>query len=416
MRHTRQLELMKKYTFTLLALLSLFSTQLFAQQKPNVTSEDSLNNNLSKSATTIGGYGNAFYQRNSRTQTSNINLERFVLFTGHKFNDKISFFSELEIEDAKVSGGESGGEVAVEQAYLKFNLNANQYIVAGLFLPRIGILNENHLPNTFNGNERNYVETFIIPSTWRELGVGLYGSLNNLPINYSVGLVNGLSSEMFEHGSGIRDGRFEGRNATGNNLAVTAALQFYQGDFKAQVSGYYGGSVGVSKRKADSLGLQSGIFGTPVALGEADVQYARNGFSVRVLGTVVSIPDADKINAAYANNTPKTAYGAYAEVGYDLMQLMGKPKDKQLVVFVRDEKLNMNASIPSNGVTDGTLNQNYVVAGLSYLPIRNVAIKGDIRIAHTGSQNPDLIVNPNPVAQPYQQNYNLVNLGVALSF
>ena len=76
----------------------------------------------------------------------------------------------------------------------------------------------------------------------------------------------------------------------------------------------------------------------------------------------------------------------------------------------------MNASIPSNGVTDGTLNQNYVVAGLSYLPIRNVAIKGDIRIAHTGSQNPDLIVNPNPVAQPYQQNYNLVNLGVALSF
>lgn len=413
---TQQLELMKRYTIALLLFFSLFSTLLFAQQKPNVTSEDSLNNNLSKSATTIGGYGNAFYQRNSRTQTATLNLERFVLFTGHKFNDKISFFSELEVEDAKVSGGESGGEVAVEQAYLKFNLNANQYIVAGLFLPRIGILNENHLPNTFNGNERNYVETYIIPSTWRELGVGLYGSLNNLPINYSVGLVNGLSSEMFEHGSGIREGRFEGRNASGNNLAITAALQFYQGDFKAQLSGYYGGTVGVNKRKADSLGLQSGTFGTPVALGEADVQYARNGFSVKVLGTIVSIPDADKINRAYASNTPKTEYGAYAEVGYDLMQLMGKPKDKQLVVFVRDEKLNMNAGIPSNGVTDGTLNQNYVVAGLSYLPIRNVAIKGDIRLAHTGSQNPDLIVNPNPVAQPYQQNYNLVNLGVALSF
>jgi len=413
---TQQLELMKRYTIALLLFFSLFSTLLFAQQKPNVTSEDSLNNNLSKSATTIGGYGNAFYQRNSRTQTATLNLERFVLFTGHKFNDKISFFSELEVEDAKVSGGESGGEVAVEQAYLKFNLNANQYIVAGLFLPRIGILNENHLPNTFNGNERNYVETYIIPSTWRELGIGLYGSLNNLPINYSVGLVNGLSSEMFEHGSGIREGRFEGRNASGNNLAITAALQFYQGDFKAQLSGYYGGTVGVNKRKADSLELQSGTFGTPVALGEADIQYAKNGFSVKVLGTIVSIPDADKINRAYASNTPKTEYGAYAEVGYDLMQLMGKPKDKQLVVFVRDEKLNMNAGIPSNGVTDGTLNQNYVVAGLSYLPIRNVAIKGDIRIAHTGSQNPDLIINPNPVAQPYQQNYNLVNLGVALSF
>src|ERR1700761_356417 len=216
---------MQAKTFTLLAGFLLLTSALFAQ-KNITTSEDSLNNGLSKSATTIGGYGNAFYQRNNNLGTSKINLERFVLFTGHKFNDKISFFGELEVEDAKVTGGESGGEISVEQAYLKFNLNANQYIVAGLFLPRIGILNENHLPNTFNGNERNYVETFIIPSTWRELGVGLYGNLNNLPISYSVGLVNGLSSQMFTHGTGIVDGRFEGRNASANNLALTAAVQF----------------------------------------------------------------------------------------------------------------------------------------------------------------------------------------------
>ena len=187
---------MDSKTFTLSLLLLFIAGAAFAQKAPITTSEDSLNNNLSKSSTTIGGYGNAFYQRNSNLGTSRLDLERFVLFTGHKFNDQISVFSELEVEDAKVTGGESGGEVSIEQAYLKFNLNANQYIVAGLFLPRIGILNENHLPNTFNGNERNYVETFIIPSTWRELGVGLYGNLNNLPINYSVGVVNGLSSAM----------------------------------------------------------------------------------------------------------------------------------------------------------------------------------------------------------------------------
>ena len=408
---------MKRQTFTLFIFFISLSTTLLAQ-KTSVTSEDSLNNNLSKraTATTIGGYGDAFYQNNSRLQTSKIDLERFVLFTGHKFNDKISIFSELEVEDAKVAGGESGGEVSVEQAYLKFNLNANQYIVAGLFLPRIGILNENHLPNTFNGNERNYVETFIIPATWRELGVGLYGNLTNLPVTYSVGLVNGLSSQMFQHGTGIQDGRFEGRNASANNLAVTAALQFYQGNFKAQIAGYYGGTIGVNKRKADSLGVTSGTFGTPVALGEADVQYASNGFSVKVLGAIVSIPDADKINRAYANNTPKTEYGAYAEVGYDLCHLIDRTSEKQLIIFARDEKLNINASIPSNGVIDGTLDQNYVIAGLTYLPIRNVAIKGDVRIAHTGNQNPELIINPNPVAQPYQPNYNLINLGVAFSF
>ncbi|HEY8928129.1 MAG TPA: hypothetical protein VIM55_03000 [Mucilaginibacter sp.] len=407
---------MQAKTFTLSFLFLFSAATLFAQNTRPQTSEDSLNNGLSKSATTIGGYGNAFYQHNNSLGTAKINLERFVLFAGHKFNDKISVFTELEVEDAKVTGGESGGEVAVEQAYLKFNLNANQYIVAGLFLPRIGILNENHLPNTFNGNERNYVETFILPSTWRELGVGLYGNVNGLPLNYSAGLVNGLSSSMFEHGDGIREGRFEGRNAAANSLAVTASLQYAPGDFRAQVSGYYGGTANVTKRKADSLGLNSGIFGTPVAIGEADVQYEHKGFSVKALGAIVSIPDADKINRAYANNTPKTEYGAYLELGYDLLYNLRKAHEQQFIVFVRDEKFDINASIPTNGIIDGTLDQNHVVAGFTYLPMRNVAIKADVRIIHTGAQNPELIVNPNPVALPYQVNNNLINVGVAFSF
>ncbi|WP_183560177.1 hypothetical protein [Mucilaginibacter sp. SP1R1] len=409
--------------FTLLISLLFISGSLLAQQATNTTAEDSLNNNslsnsISKSSTSIGGYGNAFYQYNSKQKTAKVDLERFVLFVGHKFNDKISFFSETEVEDAKVVGGQAGGEITIEQAYLKFNLNANQYIVAGLFLPRIGILNENHLPNTFNGNERNYVETLIIPSTWRELGIGLYGRLNNLPINYSLGLVNGLSAAGFSHGTGIVDGRFEGRNATGTNLAVTGSLQFYQNNFRAQVAGYYGGTVGIRKTEADSLGLNSGVFGTPVAMGEGDIQYNNQGVSVKVLGTIVSIPDAANINRAYASNTPKTEYGAYAELGYDLFYRSnyGKTNPQQLIVFVRDEKLDLNASIPENGITDGTLNQNHVIAGLTYLPIRNVVVKADVRIIHSGKQNPDLIINPSPVALPYQTSNNLVNLGVGYSF
>ena len=409
-------------TLTLLISSLFISGSLMAQRTTSTTAEDSLNNNTisksSGSSTSIGGYGNAFYQYNSKQKTAKVDLERFVLFLGHKFNDKISFFSETEIEDAKLVGGEAGGEITLEQAYLKFNLNANQYIVAGLFLPRIGILNENHLPNTFNGNERNYVETLIIPSTWRELGIGLYGRLNNLPINYSVGLVNGLSAAGFKHGTGIVDGRFEGRNATGTNLAVTGSLQFYQNNFRAQVAGYYGGTVGIRKTEADSLGLNSGIFGTPVAMGEGDVQYSNQGFSVKVLGTILSIPDAANINRAYASNTPKTEYGAYAELGYDVLypNNYGKSNPQQLIVFVRDEKFDLNASIPDNGITDGTLKQNHIVAGLTYLPIRNVVVKADVRVMHSDKQNPALVVNPSPVALPYQTSNNLINLGVGYSF
>jgi hypothetical protein len=403
---------MNSKIFTLTFLLLFASVAAFAQ----VTSEDSLTKNNISSSTAIGGYGDVFYQRNNNLGTSKIDLERFVLFAGHKFNDKVSFFSELEVEDAKVTGGESGGEISVEQAYLKFNLNPNNYLVAGLIIPRIGILNENHLPNTFNGNERNYVETFIIPATWRELGIGLFGNLKGMPLTYSVALMNGLNSSGFEHGTGLENGKFEGRNASANNLAVTAALQYYQGDFKAQVSGYYGGTIGVSKRKADSLGVNSGIFGTPVALGEGDVQYAHGGFSARALATIVSIPDADLINRAYANNTPKTEFGAYLELAYDLLYLDSHPHQQQFIVFARDERFNMNYQIPSNGIIDGTLNQNHIVAGFSYLPNRNVIIKADVRFIKTGDQNPALIVNPNPAALPYQVNNNLIDLGVGYAF
>jgi len=404
---------MQAKTFTLLLSFLFISGKLFAQQ----TSEDSLNkNSLSSSTTTIGGYGNAFYQRNNNLGTSNIDLQRFVLFAGHKFNDKISFLSELEVEDTKVTGGESGGEVSVEQAYLKFNLNPNSYLVAGLIIPRIGILNENHLPTTFNGNERNYVETFIIPTTWRELGVGLFGSFNGLPLNYSVTLMNGLNGGGFVHGTGLEDGKFEGKNASANNLAVSASLQYYQGNFKAQLSGYYGGTVGESKRRADSLGLNSGIFGTPVALGEGDIQYAKGGFSARALATIVSIPDASSINRAFANNTPKTEYGAYLELAYDLLYLSNRSHAQQFIVFARDERFDMNYQVPSNGIYDGTLDQNHIVAGFSYLPIKNVIIKADMRFITTGKQSAALIVNLNPAALPYQVNNNLFDLGIGYSF
>ena len=399
----------------LLFILTI-SASSSGQASPQQTSEDTLNSGtLLTNGTVIGGYGDAVYQNDGNAKTSTVDLERVVLFVGHSFRN-ISFFSELEMEDAKVSGDENGGEIAFEQAYLKFNLDQNHYITAGLFLPRIGILNENHLPTDFYGNERTQTETFIIPSTWRELGVGFYGSLNSLPINYSIGIFNGLNSASFEHGSGIREGRFEGKNASANNLAVTGALQLYEGNLTVQASGYFGGSAGVSPRQADSLQLTSGLFGTPVALGEADAQYEANGFTAKILGTIVSIPNASDINRAYANNTPLSEFGAYAEDGYNILQSSQGPEGKALTVFGRYETLDMNATIPANGIADGTLRQQHIVLGLNYLPIKNVIIKGDVRFVHTGTENPALIAVRDLAGQPYSSNDTIFTLGIGYSF
>ena len=411
---------MKKLTATFLISMFVYTSNNAQVRTPAqqllLTNEDSLNAGYGKSKTVISGYGSAFYQHDFNEGNSNITLERAVLFVGHQFNSKISFFSELEIENAKVDGGENGAEIAMEQAYLKFNLNSRQYITAGLFVPRIGILNENHLPVNFNGVERPIVEQLIIPATWRELGIGFYGHLKKFQLNYSIAVMNGLNAEGFEHGSGLREGRFEGSNATGNNLAVTASLQYYLKDFTFQVSGYAGGSNRLNKRRSDSLNIESGIFGIPVYLGEVDIQWSKNGISAKALGTYVSLPAASDINKSYANNTSSSMYGFYAEIAYNLFEKSKKLSGQQLNIFGRYEMLDMNASIPSDAIYDGIEKQQHIILGLSYLPIRNVAIKADVILLHTGEENPALVINPSPVRIPYNQNNQFLNIGIGYSF
>lgn len=418
---------MKKWLCFLLTAFIVYSAS--AQQQSQqyqtgaqklITNEDSLNRGTNNSSTVISGYGSAFYQRNFNAHQSVVTLDRAVLFVGHKFNEKISLFTELEVEHAIVAGTNSDehtsgqGDISMEQAFLKFNLNSHQYIVAGLFTPRLGITNENHLPVNFNGVERPLVEQLIIPTTWREIGVGFYGSLDRLPVNYSIAIVNGLNSANFQHDTGIGEGEGLGSDASANNLAVTASVQYHLTDIKFQVSGYAGGTVGLSPRGSDSLGLNSGAFGTPLYLGEADLQYAKNGVGIKILGTYISYPDAAKLNAAYAKNTPTGMYGAYAELGFDW--LYKKHATEQFITFARAEMLDMNSGLASNGIYDGTQKQTHIIAGINYMPIPNITIKADVRLLHTGPQNPALVINPAPNALPYKQNNQFLNIGIGYSF
>ncbi|MCL6523688.1 MAG: hypothetical protein K6T34_03405 [Thermoflavifilum sp.] len=117
------------------------SSDLHAQMRTFLSAEDSLHLRLgAESATVIGGYGEAAYQRDFDQGNSRLNLTRTVLFVGHQFTDRIAFFSEMELESAKVEGGDEGGEIAMEQAYLKFSgkRHPQNYWVGGLFIPRIG--------------------------------------------------------------------------------------------------------------------------------------------------------------------------------------------------------------------------------------------------------------------------------------
>ena len=130
-------------------------------------------------ATVLTSYGEINYNRPTRDSKNTVaDLRRFVLGYQHRFDEKTKVVTELEVEHA-VSSADDPGEVEVEQAYVERQLAPNFAVRAGLFLMPAGLLNENHEPTAFYGVERNFVETAIIPSTWREGGIQIVGNFDN---------------------------------------------------------------------------------------------------------------------------------------------------------------------------------------------------------------------------------------------
>jgi hypothetical protein len=78
----------------------------------------------------------------------------------------------------------------------------------------------------------------------------------------------------------------------------------------------------------------------------------------------------------------------------------------------------LNSAIPKapNAIYDGTLKQQHLILGISYLPIPNVVVKADVRLSNTGNQNPELVINPAPNAIPYNPKNTFLNLGIGYSF
>ena len=133
----------------------------------------------SEPTTVLTSYGEINYNRPTRDSRNTVaDLRRFVLGYQHRFDDKTKVVTELEVEHA-VSSSSDRGEVEVEQAYIERQLTSRYALRAGLFLMPAGLLNENHEPTAFYGVERNFVETAIIPSTWREGGIQIVATFDN---------------------------------------------------------------------------------------------------------------------------------------------------------------------------------------------------------------------------------------------
>jgi hypothetical protein len=167
---------------------------------------------LANGGTNVVGYGEMAYSKFRESGNATADLTRFVFGFNHRFDERLTFHSEVEIEHAVVSS-EDKGEAEVEQAWVNYKLNDGVNFKGGLFLIPIGILNETHEPPTYYGVLRNQVETRIIPTTWRELGVGMHGIVAE-GFRYDVGVTTTFDSgKLDDPTTGMRSAHQEGSEA-----------------------------------------------------------------------------------------------------------------------------------------------------------------------------------------------------------
>ncbi len=343
--------------------------------------------------TSIGGYGELHINHarpDEGDATTGLDMHRLVLFIAHNFNKDFRFYTELEVEHAFVGDGKPG-ELGLEQGFVDWKVYGDKLgIRAGIVLVPMGIVNQWHEPPIFHGVERPMVDKVIIPSTWREGGVGIFGKPMD-GLRYELYVVGGLNPLKFSAGSGLRGGRQQVAKARMDSLALTGRLEYEPMlGMVAGVSGYYS-DAGANARSVhkvtgnDDKGnpvVEKTTLDLPVMGASADVRVRHKGIEARAVGAFFSVGNTDELRKlsdadgkAVGPDMGSQLLGAYAEVGYDVLRLMDAD-DHQLVPFARYERYDTtfatekDSKAGKRGVTD-------IAFGLSYRPVLQVVFKAN---------------------------------------
>lgn len=308
----------------------------------------------SKSGLSIGGYGEGRYRNydSDSGDTDQFDFHRGVLYFGNKFNENWILNTEIEIEHVE--------EIFLEFAYLDHLYSEGLNMRAGLMLTPMGLVNEMHEPTTFLTSTRSLTESYVIPSTWRENGLGIFGSSGDL--DYKVYAINGMDGSGYGDTKGLRSGRQKGAKAAAEDFAVVGSVEW---------TGMPGLRLGLSSYKgAAGQGGTDGDMNTSIT--EVHADYRSGPFWGRAL-----IADAEVTDRAPSAGGNMSLGGSYVEAGYDLF---ADREDEALYPFVRWETIDTDVSA-------GGFEDDVTTYGLHYKPTSQVVFKLDQTSYQDGAQS-----------------------------
>ena len=328
----------------------------------------------SVSSTSVGGYveGNTnYFVEDGVSDGFSMELRRFNIFLFSQPAPRVRFLSELEFEH----GTE---EIALETAQLDVQIRPELSLRAGIILPPLGFVNQNHDSPRWDFVERPLVSTGLIPSTLSEVGFGAFGRFvtEQAIVSYDAYLTNGLGEGVVDNELGrtdIASGRHEEAFAEDNNGSPAfsgrvAARRPDVGELGVSLyTGAYNRSTIESVEVAESRRL------TILAL---DVGARVAGLDVRSEIARASIDIPPGLVELFG----ATQWGGHVDVLWDGLRprLAGYP-DARLLLGVRFEHIDYNSgTFSSTGLAIGD-QETAIVPTVSLRPAAGTVLRINYR-------------------------------------
>ncbi|MCF6331959.1 MAG: hypothetical protein L3J11_01635 [Draconibacterium sp.] len=337
----------------------------------------------------IGGYAQIdFNQPVKKDQMSNgtLDVHRMVLLFAYRFNERTNFVTEIELEHVK--------EVFVEQAFLNYEIKPWLNFRGGLMLVPMGIINEYHEPPTFNGVERPNLDNKIVPTTWREIGAGFTGRIDNVSLKYQLYVMNGFNGYnaggAFRGTDGFRKGRQKGAESFLSSPNLATKIDYYGIlGLKLGFSTYNGKSQssmynGIDKNDAAAIAVaDSSVVG--ISMVGFDARYRKGGFEARGQVNIVNIKNTDQYNDFTGKDLGSQMFGWYAEAGYNLLHTA--KTEQKFVPFVRYEMYNTHAKTDGGLSINGMYDRTDVTVGTGWWLATGAVLKADYQVFSDVSDN-----------------------------
>ena len=334
--------------------------------------------------TSLWGYGQLDYNHpTARPADAQADLSRAVIGFNHDFDESTRVYGELEWEHA-VTSADDHGESEVEQLYIEHALAPQYGVRAGLMLVPIGLLNEHHEPTNYYGVERSFVETAIIPSTWREGGFATYGNTDS-GLNWNVGLTTGANLGKWDPTS--NEGRLsplgsihqELQLASAHDPSLFGALNWRGVPGLDIGAGIVTGKIGQASSRQSGGDVNFPANDARLILGEVHTRWQTGPFDLAGLYTRGQISATQALNLGFFGQptpVPKAFWGGYLQGAWRALEW----NESRLTPFLRYEEFNTGAEYaaqPQGLGTPALPTQRVVTVGANYYLNSNVVFKID---------------------------------------